>query len=217
MDGVIVDSNPLHRVVWEEYNRRHGIETTEEMHRRMYGKRNDAIVRDFFGDELNDEEVFAHGARKEELYREMLKPGLGDAIVPGLESFLKRHSAIPAAVATNAEPANVEFVLGESGLRPYFRIVVDGHQVQNPKPHPEVFLRAADLLGVAPHACVVFEDSYAGVQAGVAAGMRVVALKTTHADFPQAVLQIRDFEDPALEEWLAAQAQKIAGRLAPPV
>ena len=205
MDGVIVDSNPLHRIVWEEYNRRQGIETTEDMHQRMYGKRNDAIVRDFFGDELSEQEVFAHGARKEALYREMLKPGLAGVIVAGLQAFLKRHPAIPSAVATNAEPANVTFVLGESGLRPYFRTVVDGHQVQNPKPHPEVFLRAANLLGVAPDRCVVFEDSYAGVRAGVAAGMRVVALMTTHTDFPQASLQIRDFEDPALEKWLAAE------------
>ena len=168
----------------------------------MYGKRNDAIVRDFFGDTLSEDEVFAHGAQKEALYREMLKPRLGDAIVPGLEAFLKRHPGTPAAVATNAEPANVDFVLRESGLRPYFRALVDGHQVQNPKPHPEVFLRAAELLHVPPQNCVVFEDSYAGVQAGVAAGMRVVALMTTHDDFAQAVLQIRDFNDPALEQWL---------------
>ncbi|MDE3199046.1 MAG: beta-phosphoglucomutase family hydrolase [Acidobacteriota bacterium] len=203
MDGVIVDSNPLHRIVWEEYNRRHGIETTEEMQQRMYGKRNDAIVRDFFGASLTDEEVIRHGARKEALYREMLGPRLAETLVPGLEAFLKRHPSTPAAVATNAELPNVDFVLGESGLRPYFRAIVDGHQVQNPKPHPDVFLRAAGLLGVPPAACVVFEDSYAGVEAGVAAGMRVVALTTTHTDFAHAVLRIRDFDDPALERWLA--------------
>ena len=202
MDGVIVDSNPLHRLVWEEFNRQYGIETTEEMHQRMYGKRNDEIVRDFFGADLSDEEVFARGARKEALYRERLKSGLRDALVPGLEEFLKRHRDLPAAVATNAEPANVSFVLGNAGLDSYFRAVVDGHQVTNPKPHPEVFLRAADLLQVPPDRCAVFEDSYAGVQAGVAAGMRVVGLKTTHGHLPNASLEIADFNDPALEEWL---------------
>jgi len=202
MDGVIVDSNPLHRLAWEEYNRRHGIETTEDMQRRMYGKRNDQIVRDFFGEALSDDEVFAHGARKEALYREMLKPALEAALVPGLKDFLARHRGVPAAVATNAEPANVDFVLGNAGLRDYFGAIVDGQQVANAKPHPEVYLRAAELLGVAPVCCVVFEDSYAGVQAGLAAGMRVVGVTTTHPDLEGVSLLIRDFDDPGLESWL---------------
>ncbi len=203
MDGVIVDSNPLHRIAWEEYNRRHGIKTTEEMHRRMYGKRNDRIVRDFFGESLSEDEVFAHGAQKEALYRKMLGPGLEAALVPGVRDFLQRHRGIPIAMATNAEPANVDFVLGDAGLREYFSAIVDGHQVANPKPNPEVYLRAAELLGVAPEYCVVFEDSHAGVQAGIAAGMRVVGVTTTHPDLAGVSLLIHDFKDPGLESWLA--------------
>ena len=61
MDGVLVDSNPLHRRAWGEFNRRYGIETTPEMHQRMYGKRNDEIVRDFFGDSLSADEVAERG------------------------------------------------------------------------------------------------------------------------------------------------------------
>lgn len=204
MDGVIVDSNPLHRLVWEEYNRRHGLETTEAMQQRMYGKRNDDIVRDFYGDRLSDEEVFSHGAAKEALYREMLKPLINRALVPGLREFLQRHARVPKAVATNAEPANLNFVLDETGLRQYFQAAIDGHQVKNPKPHPEVFLRAADALGVPPEYCVVFEDSHTGVQAGLAAAMRVVGVSTTHAELPGISLSIPDFHSPELERWLAA-------------
>src|SRR5580698_10198524 len=98
MDGVIVDSNPLHRTVWEEYNRRHGIGTTEEMQQRMYGKRNDDIVRDFFGEHLTPDEVFAHGAAKEALYREMLRPQIESALVPGIRQFLQRYADVPKAV-----------------------------------------------------------------------------------------------------------------------
>ena len=72
MDGVLVDSNPMHRKAWEMFNRRYGLETTEAMHERMYGRRNDQIVRDYFGDRLAPEEVFARGAAKEELYRELI-------------------------------------------------------------------------------------------------------------------------------------------------
>src|SRR4051794_40514953 len=105
MDGVIVDSNPLHRLAWEAYNRRHGIETTEEMQQRMYGRRNDQIVRDFFGDQLPEEDVIAHGAAKEALYREMLLPRIRESLVPGVGTFMERHRSVPKAVATNAEPA----------------------------------------------------------------------------------------------------------------
>jgi len=208
MDGVIVDSNPLHRIAWEEYNRRHGIETTEAMQRRMYGKRNDDIVRDFFGSQLTDEEVFAHGAAKEALYREMLKTGIERALVPGIKQFLERYRAIPKAVATNAEPANLNFVLDGAGLRPYFLAAIDGQQVLHPKPDPEVFLRAAEALGVAPKNCVVFEDSQTGVQAGLAAGMRVVGLSTTHAELPGVALLIPNFNSPALEPWLTGRSAR---------
>jgi beta-phosphoglucomutase len=205
MDGVIVHSNPLHRVAWAEYNRLHGIETTEAMQRRMYGKRNDEIVRDFFGDHLTDDEIFAHGAAKEKLYREMIAPQLEHLLVPGLREFLARHKDVPKAVATNAEPANLNFVLDETGLRRCFRAAVNGHEVSNPKPHPEIYLRAADLLGVEPFRCVVFEDSQTGVQAAVGAGMRVVGIGTTHRDLAGVALLIANFNDPALEDWLRMQ------------
>jgi beta-phosphoglucomutase family hydrolase len=202
MDGVIVDSNPLHRIAWAEYNRRHGVETTEEMQQWMYGKRNDQIVRHFFGEGLTAEEIFAHGAAKEETYRRMLGPRTEQALVPGVRQFLERHEQIPTAVATNAEPANVNFVLDQAHLRRFFRVTVDGHQVANPKPDPEVYLRAAELLQIEPGSCVVFEDSYTGVQAGLAAGMRVVGVSTTHDNLAGVSLLIGDFNDPALELWL---------------
>jgi beta-phosphoglucomutase family hydrolase len=202
MDGVIVDSNPLHRVVWAEYNRRYGVETTDEMQHRMYGKRNDEIVRDFFGPELTDAEVFRRGAEKEALYRERLLLQIATCLVPGVRAFLERHRELPAAVATNAEPANLEFVLRETGLGQYFRAAVDGHKVKRPKPAPDLYLRAAELLRVAPESCIVFEDSGTGVRAGLAAGMRVVGVTTTHEELPGTSLLIRDFNDPALEPWL---------------
>ncbi|MCU1274647.1 MAG: HAD-superfamily hydrolase, subfamily variant 3, partial [Bryobacterales bacterium] len=70
MDGVIIDSNPVHRQVWAQYNRLFGIETDEAMQQRLYGRRNDDIVRDFFGEHLTAEEIQAHGAAKERLFRE---------------------------------------------------------------------------------------------------------------------------------------------------
>ena len=205
MDGVIVDSNPLHTEAWMLYNRRFGIDAGEALAERMYGRRNDEILRDFFGPQLSPEEIAAHGAAKEELYREMLGPRLEEALVPGVREFLQRHAGQPIGLATNAEPANVDFILDRSGLRACFRVVVDGHQVRRPKPHPEIYLRAAGLLSVAPRNCIVFEDSFSGVQAARAAGARIVGLRTTHRELPGADLAIDDFRSLELEPWLRAQ------------
>jgi len=208
MDGVIVDSNPWHVAAWMRYNRRFGIDAGEALAERMYGRRNDEIVRDFFGPELNAEQIAAHGAAKEELYREMLRPKLSEALVPGVREFLERHAGQAVGLATNAEPANVDFILDLAGLRAYFRAVVNGHQVQHPKPHPEIYQRAARLLSVAPGNCIVFEDSFSGVAAARAAGTRIVGVRTTHAELPGADLEIDDFGGPQagqLEAWLRAQ------------
>jgi len=205
MDGVIVDSNPVHREVWAAYNRRFGIETDEAMQQRMYGRRNDDIVRDFFGEHLTLEEVHAHGAAKERLFRETIGPVLNDALVPGLREFLERHRHQPLGLASNAEPENLEFLLDTARLRPYFWAVVDGHQVARPKPYPDIYLRAAELLGTPPKDCVVFEDSFTGIEAARAARMAVVGVGTTHDELPGVDLEIRDFTSPALEPWLATR------------
>jgi len=80
--------------------------------------------------------------------------------------------------------------------------------VARPKPDPEVYLRAARLLGRPPRDCVVFEDSIAGVQAGRAAGTRVVALTTTHTSFPEADLVVENFLSPELEPWIERLPEK---------
>jgi beta-phosphoglucomutase len=210
MDGVILDSNPIHREAWAAYNRRFGLETSEAMHQRMYGKRNDEIVRDFFGPGLTPGEAAQHGGAKESLYRAMMAPRLMEALVPGVTHLLQNHNGMPVGLATNAQPANVDFVLdgvliGGFPLRNCFRAVVDGHQVTRPKPDPEVYLRVAALLDVEPRNCVVFEDSHSGIEAARAAGARVVGLRTTHKEFKNIALTVDDFREPELEKWLEAQ------------
>ncbi len=205
MDGVIIDSNPIHRESWVAFNRRYGLETTEEMHQFMYGKRNDQIVRGFYGDGITAEEVAARGSAKERLYREMIAGRTESMLVPGLRAFLERHRDLPMGVGSNAEPRNVAFVLEEAGLRRYFRAVVDGHQVRHPKPHPEVYLRVAELLETEPANCIVFEDSHSGVAAAAAAGMRVIGLRTTEVNLPGTVFTTDNFLSGELELWLQAQ------------
>jgi beta-phosphoglucomutase len=204
MDGVIVDSNPLHGDVWREYLQKFNV-SADEIDTRMQGKRNDEIVRELFGPTLNDEQVFAHGAGKEALYRERMAAQLEQNLMPGLRAILEHNRQRPLGLGSNAEPANLDFVLDGAALRPYFRAVVDGHQVANPKPAPDIYLRVAAQLAVPPANCIVFEDSPSGIAAGRAMGARVVGVCRHGRQLPGTQLSIRDFADPALSAWLAAQ------------
>ncbi len=206
MDGVIVDSNPVHREAWEIYTRRFGIETTEEMQQRMYGKRNDQIIRDSMGDSLDRrrgvrawcglERTAVPGADRTEAGI-VRQPGARPPRVPGSSSRTPDGSSHECGGRQREW-----FVLDAAGLAPFFRAVVDGHQVSNPKPAPDVFLKAAELLGAEPRDSIVFEDSYSGVQAGLAAGMRVVGLRTTHHELPGTSLAVDNFLAPELGTWM---------------
>ncbi len=203
LDGVIIDSMPVHTEAWRVYMERLGIRR-DDIERRMHGRRNDEIVLDFIGGDLTPEQIFGHGARKEQLYREMMAPRLRECLIPGVKAFLERHALLPKAVGSNAEPENIEFVLEGLGLRRHFTAVIDGMQVQRPKPCPDIYVRAAEKLNVEPADCIVFEDSPAGVAAARDAGARVVGIES-HTELCGVDFRVKDFTRPELEEWLAVQ------------
>jgi len=208
LDGVLVDSMPMHTEAWKIYLERLGIQQPY-IAERMHGKRNSELVRDLIGPDLAPEVVFEHGAAKERLFRELiLAADLTRFRVPGLEGFLARYEGVPMAVASNAEPANIDFVLDQLHLRKYFPVAVNGSQVQRPKPFPDVYWKAAERLDVKAANCIVFEDSPTGVAAGVAAGMRVVGVETTPTVFEGIAYQIRDFRDAGLPAWLEEAAKQ---------
>jgi beta-phosphoglucomutase len=201
LDGVIIDSMPAHTEAWRVYLQRLGI-ASDDIESRMHGRRNDEIVAGYIGGDLTPETIFAHGAAKEQLFREMMRDHLPSRLVPGIVDFLESCSGFPMGLASNAEPANIDFVLDGLGLRRHFRVIVDGHQVERPKPFPDIYLRAAELLDVPPANCIIFEDSPTGVTAARGAGAKVVGVLTHPADLVGVDLLIRDFRDPSLKEWL---------------
>ncbi|MGA7410811.1 MAG: HAD family phosphatase [Bryobacteraceae bacterium] len=202
LDGVLIDSMPMHTDAWQAYLTQLGIEQPY-IAERMHGKRNSELVRELIDPALSDEAAFAHGAAKERLFREMiLAADLERYRVPGVTAFLEKFRDVPKAVGSNAEPANIDFALDGLGLAPYFQVRVDGSQVKRPKPFPDIYLLAAGRLGVKPANCIVFEDSPTGVTAGVAAGMRVVGIETTPTAFEDVEFRVKNFLDPELEPWL---------------
>lgn len=180
MDGTLVDNMSFHERTWLELLAGCGVAVTaEEFHRRASGRTNPDILREFLGDHLAEHEVTEWTERKEALYREAYRPHL--EAIAGLQGFLAsaHQLRIPLAVATSGTPENVEFVLEGLRIGPLFATIVTGDEVSRGKPDPEMFLAAAERLKVEPARCLVFEDSRAGVEAAVRAGMRVVVLATT--------------------------------------
>ena len=182
MDGTLVDSMPFHGRAWMEllveFDVRMG---TEEFLRQTSGKTNRQILREVLGIPLSDAELSVFEERKELLFRSLCRPHLKP--IAGLMEFLaaSRRLGVPMAVATAAGRANREFALGGLGIGSYFDAVVGAEDVRHGKPHPEIFLRAAERLGADPAKCVVFEDALSGIEAAGRAGMGAVALTTSLA------------------------------------
>lgn len=180
MDGVLVDNCRYHVIAWLEFAKRHGGKLTEEQIIAWMGATGrDYLVR-MFDVRPDEKRMVEFMSEKEAIYRELylpyLKPRKG--LLKLLESARKDN--IPCAVVTGGSMDNVNFILDGLQIRHFFSCVVDSSQYQRGKPAPDCYLQAAARVGVAPHDCVVFEDAINGIEAGRAAGMRVVALIGTN-------------------------------------
>ena len=208
LDGVVVDSMPVHTLAWERYLERLGIHSPEIV-AQMHGRRNDEIVRMFVDSNTAEAVVHGHGAAKEQLFRDLIGADLASHLVPGLGEFLTSAAGTPLGVASNAEPANVnfvlDFVLNEAALRTHFQVVADGTAVERDKPFPDIYLHVAERLGVRAENCVVFEDSPVGILAARRAGMRVVGLLTHSESLDDTDISVKNFLAPELKPWLAQQ------------
>lgn len=182
MDGVMVNNKDYHFQAWREFAAVHGLEFDEENFRnRLFGRVNREILKGLFGRDIPAAEAAAMAREKEALYRRLYDGHVLPA--EGLRKFLEAlgASGIPAAVSTAAPLVNLEFVLDRTGLRRFFRVLVDESMVAHWKPAPDLYLKAAELLAIDPARCVAFEDSRPGIASARAAGMKVVALTTSHS------------------------------------
>jgi len=177
MDGVIVDSHPVHKKTWRRFLELLGKDIDEEhLNFIMEGRKRDEILRYFLG-ELSDEQVRALGHRKEQLFRE---ESADMKAIEGLREFLQQLSEaeIRLAVASSGSNGRVNYVLDLLDLRHYFQAIVTGDQVTYGKPDPTIFRVACEQLRVRPSETLVFEDSVSGVRAAKTAGMRCVGVAT---------------------------------------
>jgi beta-phosphoglucomutase len=203
MDGVIVDSNPYHKLAFQAFLKQYNISLTDdELKVHVYGRTNQEGMPYIFKRELSPEELTERANEKEALFREIYKTDIQPVkgLIPFLQ-MLKAHG-VKAAVGTSAPTANLDFIVDALDIRPYFDALIDSTGLSRGKPDPEIYLKAAGLLGIPPARCIVIEDSLAGVQAGVNAGMKVIGITTTHTaeELSNTHLIIRDFEGLTFEK-----------------
>jgi beta-phosphoglucomutase len=180
VDGVLVDSYRPHYRSWRQLASEHGFSLTEEQFTETFGRTSRDIIRRFWaGEAPDDRRIRELDDRKEALYRRIVSedfPAM-DGAVALLEAL---HAAgVRIAVGSSGPPENVELVLDKLGRRELIGAVVTGMDVTRGKPDPQVFLIAAERLGIPPEACVVVEDAPDGIRAAKAAGMAAVALIST--------------------------------------
>jgi beta-phosphoglucomutase family hydrolase len=180
MDGVLLDSGAHHRDAWRALLADLGVEPAPDFWRRTIGRPAEEAVSHLLERPVAPDEAAALARRKREHYARLAARGM--QAVAGAPAFVDTLVAegVPRAVATSASRHDVETLLTEIGVRRHFEVVVTADDVRWGKPNPEVYLRAAEGLGLPPQRCLVFEDSVVGVHAARNAGMRVIGLSTAH-------------------------------------
>lgn len=192
-----MDNYAFHQEAWESFCKENKIDFGVVFRSKVFGGTNRDHLEIFFNRKLSQAEVDRYEAEKESKYRALY----ADHIRPvrGLVSFLKQlaESGIPIALATSSPRINVDFVLAGTGTADFFKVILDASHVSRGKPDPEVYLKAASALGRKPEECIVFEDSVNGIRSAQRAGMKVIALATTHPpeELPEVDRIISDFND----------------------
>jgi beta-phosphoglucomutase len=182
LNGTMINDMLFHTKAWQYLlNTDLGANFTwDEVKPQMYGKNQEVLVRMFGPNRFTAEEMDRLAYLKEQRYQEEFLPHL--ALLPGLHEFLEKayQNGIPMAIGSAAIPFNIDFVLNNLNIRHYFKAIVSADDVILSKPHPETFLKAAELLNTSSTDCIVFEDVPKGAEAAANAGMKAVVLTTTH-------------------------------------
>ncbi len=174
-DGVIVDSHAAHLRAWEKFLESVGRTVSgEQLQFVLDGRKRDDILRHFMG-ELSKEQVAEFGHLKEQFFRdEAVNVRTIDGLLGFLEDLEREQFAL--AIASSGSRSRVDFLLDKLGLKQCFRVVITGDEVEEGKPHPAIFVKAAQQLAMDSSQLVVFEDAPSGVKAAKAAGMLCVGI-----------------------------------------
>ncbi|PWU00418.1 MAG: haloacid dehalogenase [Bacteroidetes bacterium] len=218
LNGTMIDDMNYHLRTWT-YVLNHELGTNlteEEVKSQMYGKNEEVLERVFGKGHFTKAELDRISIEKEKQYQEMYKPHL--KLVDGLQRFLDRSRdlGVKMAIGSAAIPFNIDFVLDNLNIRDYFSVIVSANDVEHSKPNPETYLKAASLLQISPDECIVFEDAPKGIETAANAGMKAVAITTTHevsefSAYKNILGFIKDYNDPLMDQLLHASEKMQQG------
>jgi beta-phosphoglucomutase len=204
LDGTLVDSEEFHWRSWRDTMRGEGVELTYEQFLASFGQRNDRILPAWLGADVDPGRVQRIGDDKEAGYRRLAETH-GLTPLPGAREWLStlRASGWKQAIASSAPRMNVEMMLRVAGIDGCFDAIVSADDVTIGKPDPQVFLKAAEKVGVPPARCIVVEDAAAGIEGARRAGMRSIGVtKNARLDADMFVQSLRDLPADAFDRLL---------------
>ncbi len=207
MDGVLADTGEAHFQAWKVLMASQGRGLTRDEFNETFGMANPAIMARWFGDDLSAAEGAALVAEKERQFRAMIPQYV--PLGPGVRRWLAwgRAAGIRQVVASSGEMDNIVAILTYHEVGNFFDAIVSGNYLPQSKPDPTVFLHAAAAVGADPAHCLVIEDGVVGVEAARRAGMRCLAVTSTHpaerlAGADQIVASLEGLPDDALARLL---------------
>ena len=179
LDGVLIDTAEFHKQSWLDLAKQYGFEATDEFFYRTFGMQNYQIIPMLVGKKLNADEIDKMADWKEQRYRKLVAGKL--TLMDGAKGLIidLKGNDFALAIGSSTTRVNLDFTLEHIAVGEYFDAYVAGEDVNNGKPAPDTFLKAAEKLALAPSKCVVVEDAIPGVEAGKNAGMAVVAVTST--------------------------------------
>jgi beta-phosphoglucomutase len=210
MDGVVIDSNPFHKIAWGKFLRNRGVTCDDQLFDDVLsGRTGPTSLRMLFGDDLAEEKLNIYLEEVDSNYQKILREAEEVRPIAGVHAFLDQitRNGYRLALATSAPVLNIELGLQRLNLENTFESIVGKVDVMHGKPHPEVYLTTLERLGLPPECCIVFEDSRAGIQSARNAGIQVVGIASGHSKeelLEEGVsMAVDDFVDLDLERVLA--------------
>jgi len=178
LDGVLVDTGWAHLQSWNDLAEKEDFEHSDEFFYRTFGMPNYRILPMLIPG-ISDGDIELLSNWKESRYRGIIehKLSLADEVLVLLDDL--RDNGFALAIGSSAPRDNLEMILQRTGLSEYIETYVTKNDITQGKPAPETFLKAAQKLNVSPNRCVVVEDAVQGIEAAIAAGMKVIAITST--------------------------------------
>jgi len=181
MNGVIVNDERIHQESWRQLCNKYGLHLTEdEFKNQIFGRTEKDTLKYIFDRELTEKELADYSDERVKIAISIFQPQM--ALADGLLALLYEldNSQLPTAIATSSRQQYTDFILDNLKIRHFFQEIVTAEDITHGKPSPEIYFLAAKRLDIDPKFCVVFEDTLSGIKSVQSAGMKVVAITTTH-------------------------------------